>query len=325
MRLETASDLGAILVTGATGQVGRTLVSALLRERQRVTILTRSPEVVDGLWPKGSVAVRAGDLTARDSLAGICEGIATVFHLASYAPRPDEPDIYNAPNHWPVTAEGSANLAAAVAASEVRRLVYVSTIKAMGDRAGALGHPAAEDIVPAPDTLYGRAKLAAEQSLLELGRARDIQVSVMRLPMVYGLNDKGNIARMVAAVASGRFPPWPHIENHRSAIHVADAVAAAILIARHPASGGQTYVATDGEGYATRWIYERILTGAGPPHPELDGAVVAIARRGRWRHLRRAPAGPTHAADPGRTLQTDRGCLVFLHAARTDPGIHSQA
>ncbi|ADC61023.1 NAD-dependent epimerase/dehydratase family protein [Allochromatium vinosum] len=262
-----AAHLGPVLVTGATGQVGRRLVSALLETGHPVTILTRSPAAARRLWPSDRVAVHAGDLTEAATLAGLGEGLKTVFHLASYAPRPDEPDLYNAPDHWRVTAEGTANLVAALTGSTIERLVYVSTVKAMGDRAGALGRPAGADTPPEPDCLYGRAKLAAEHSVLEFGRAHRTKVSVMRLPMVYGLDGAGNIVRMVEAVATGRFPPWPHQHNRRSAIHVEDAIAAALLIARHPETGDRTYIATDGQPYSTRWIYEQIRLALGQSVP----------------------------------------------------------
>jgi UDP-glucose 4-epimerase len=283
------AHLGPVLVTGATGQVGRRLVSALLASGHPVTLLTRAPEAARRLWPNDRVTVHMGDLTDAASLVGLGAGLKTVFHLASYAPRPDEPDLYNAPDHWRVTAEGTAHLIAALAEAPIERLVYVSTVKAMGDRAGALDRPAGADTPPAPDCLYGRAKLAAEQGVLEFGRARGIAVSVMRLPMVYGLDGAGNIARMVAAVAAGRFPPWPRLDNRRSAIHVDDAIAAALLIARHTESGGQTYIATDGQPYSTRWIYEQILSALGRPTPRwtiplwmLQGAAFGGTLAERW-------------------------------------------
>ena len=260
-------ELGNILVTGATGRVGRLLVSTLLQAGQSVSILTRAPQAARELWPGQEVAVRVGDLTDPPSLESVCSGIDTLFHLASYAPRPDEPDLYNAPNHWPVTAEGTANLMAQVAGSSVKRLIYISTVKAMGDAAGELGRPADETLIPAPDTLYGRAKLAAEQRVLAIGETTGIQASILRLPMVYGLDNKGNLARLIAAIAARRFPPWPRHDNSRSAVQIEDAVAAAILVARNPASAGQVYCVTDGRAYSTRWIYERILLALDRPIP----------------------------------------------------------
>ncbi|WP_296806998.1 NAD-dependent epimerase/dehydratase family protein [Thiocapsa sp.] len=271
MDRDAGKSLGSILVTGATGKVGRRLVAELLRTGQRVAIVTRSSDAAQTLWQEQGAGqgpeIRAADLTDPSSLGSVCDGIDTLFHLASYSPRPDEPDIYEAPSHWPVTAEGTANLMARVEPSGIRRVIYLSSIKAMGDRAGALGRPADESVIPAPDSLYGRAKLAAERSVLELGRATGRHTAVLRLPMVYGLGDSGNIARMVKAVAAGRFPPWPRIENHRAAIHVEDAVDAAILVAGHPETAGEVYLVTDGRDYSTRWLYEQSLIALGRPVP----------------------------------------------------------
>ena len=252
-----------VLVTGATGKVGRRLVSTLLGEGARVSVLTRDAERARTLWPDVTVDCRSGDLTLPETLPGVLDDIDTVFHLASYSPAADEPDIYEAPAHWPVTALGARHLAEVVAPSGVSRLVYLSSVKAMGDGAGALGRPADESDAPRPDSLYGRAKLDAERTLLALGRDARRHVSILRLPMVYGLPGQGNLARMIDAVARGRFPPWPRVENRRSAVHVDDAVGAALLLAEHPSAAGRVYLVTDGRPYSTRWLYEEILAALG--------------------------------------------------------------
>ncbi len=259
--------VGSALVTGATGKVGRRLVGALLEQGDPVAILTRDPERAASLWPGAPVDCRPGDLTDPGTLKGVLDGIETVFHLASYSPAADEPDIYEAPAHWPVTAEGTRALAAEAGRSQIKTLVYLSSVKAMGDAAAAQGRPADESTPPEPDSLYGRAKLAAEQSVLDLGRDGRIRTSVLRLPMVYGLAGQGNVARMIDAVARGRFPPWPRVANRRSAVHVDDAVRAALLLAASDAAAGQVYLVTDGQPYSTRWLYERISAALGRPIP----------------------------------------------------------
>jgi len=257
----------AVLVTGATGKVGRQLVPALLALGARVSVLTRHPGRARDLWPDGSVDWRGGDLTVPATLPDALRGITCVFHLASYSPAPGEYDIYEAPSHWPVTAEGSANLVRAARETSVQRLVYLSSVKAMGDAVAASGTPADEDTPPAPETLYGRSKLAAERSVLAAGDASGMHVCVLRLPMVYGLAGEGNIARMISAVARNRFPPWPKVENRRVAVHVDDAIRAALLAVRAPRAAGQVYLVTDGETYSTRWLYERIRFALGRPPP----------------------------------------------------------
>ncbi|MBP6582440.1 MAG: NAD-dependent epimerase/dehydratase family protein [Chromatiaceae bacterium] len=257
-----------VLVTGATGKVGRHLVQALLGEGARVTVLTRAPEKARTLWPGAPVTCRAGDLGDAASLAAALVGIDCVFHLASYSPGPDEADIYEAPAHWTVSAEGTRNLvAAAVLSGGIHRLVYLSSIKVMGDAAGAGPQPADEQTAPLPDSLYGRAKLEAERQVLTSGGTGGLPTCVLRLPMVYGLAGQGNIARMIDAVARHRFPPWPPIDNRRSAIHVEDAIRAALLAAWHPQAVGQIFLVTDGEHYSTRWLYKQIRLALGLPLP----------------------------------------------------------
>jgi UDP-glucose 4-epimerase len=256
-----------VLVTGASGKVGRVLVARLLAGGAQVRILTRDPATSRSLWPGTGIDARAGDIVDPESLHGLVDGIETVFHLASYAPAPDEPDIYECPAHWTVTAEGTRNLCDLIARSGVQRLVYLSTVKAMGEEAGGRGGPADETDAPRPDTLYGRAKRAAEERVLLLGRERAIHSAVIRLPMVYGLPGAGNLARLIDAVARHRFPPWPRLDNHRSAVHVEDVAGAAILAAGHPAAAGEVYLVTDGHPYSTRWLYEQVLSALGRPLP----------------------------------------------------------
>ena len=257
-----------VLVTGATGKVGRLLVPALVELGAKVSVLARFPERAVALWSGGGVDCRRGDLTDPLTLPAALEGIACVFHLASYSPGPHEHDIYEALAHWSVTAEGTANLVRALLGTRAQRLVYLSSIKAMGDGLLERKDKAVDESVqPEPDSLYGRAKLAAEQSVLSAGATERLHACVLRLPMVYGLAGEGNIPRMIAAVAKGRFPPWPRIENRRSAIHAADAIHAAILAATYPQAKGRTYLVTDGGSYSTRWLYEQIIRALGREIP----------------------------------------------------------
>lgn len=293
-----------VLVTGATGKIGRRLVETLVAQGARVSVLTRNPGAAADLWPLASIDYRRADLIDTDSLDAVLNGIATVFHLASYSPGVGDPEIYEAPSHWPVTVIGTQHLVQAVAASQVRRLVYASSVKAMGDAVGDLGHPADESIEPQPDTLYGRAKLDAERSVLNLGLTGLVRVGVLRVPMVYGLHGQGNVVRMIDAMARRRFPPWPHVENRRSAVHVEDAVWALIALANNPNGNGQVYLVTDGRYYSTRWLYERICLALGRKIPRWAVPL--------WTLRLGAALGSTVERISGRAMPIDREGLSKL-------------
>ncbi|WP_295544032.1 NAD(P)-dependent oxidoreductase [uncultured Thiohalocapsa sp.] len=259
----------SVLVTGATGAVGRRLVTALLAEAARVSVLTRNPDKARALWPVDAVRVRPGDVTVPASLGPALAGVEVVFHLASHQPPVGAKDLYGQPAHWAVSAEGTRHLLTAAAATGVSRLIYLSSVMAVG--AGPVGARAAlDETVPcAPETRYGQAKLAAERAVLAFGTARPqrVHTCVLRVPMVYGLPGAGNIERLVAAVRRRRFPPWPRQYNRRSAVHVDDVVAALRLAGTHPQAAGRLYFVTDGDAHSTRWLFETACQALGRDVP----------------------------------------------------------
>ena len=256
-----------VLVTGGTGRVGRHLVTALVQCGAEVVVMSRAVRLAREAFKTAPVEVRFGDITQIDSLPGALEGIDVLFHLASFSPTNPRGSVYEDPAHWPVTVGGTKNLMRAAQAAGCRRVVYFSSIKAMGEEAGSRGYPDDEQTPSLPETLYGRAKLEAETEIIGASKTGDIVGSVLRLPMVYGLDGFGNLARMIDAVARRRFPPFPKLDNHRSAIHVLDAVEASLLCATQEVAAGKTYLVTDGAGYSTRWIYEQICLGLGRDIP----------------------------------------------------------
>ena len=259
-----------VLVTGGTGHIGRRLVSALLTCGADVAVLTRSYRRASGHFRglERPVDIRTGDITQKETLSSTLRGIEIVFHLASFSPGPRaKGSVYQHPAHWQVTAVGTANILDAARAAGCRRLIYFSSVKAMGEEAGSHGYPDDETSCLEPETLYGRSKLAAERSIMSAAANGHIEATVLRLPMVYGLGAAGNLDRMIEGISRRRFPPFPPISNRRSAIHALDAIHAALQAASSSHASGRVYLVTDGEGYSTRWIYEQIHAGLGRKVP----------------------------------------------------------
>jgi nucleoside-diphosphate-sugar epimerase len=183
---------------------------------------------------------------------GCCEGIDTVLHLAGVA-HALSATKRNGDDYYGINSEGTRHLLEAAKAAGVSRFIYFSSVKAMGE-----GGPQEmdESTVCRPTTAYGQSKLEAEE-LVTSGEYVPESV-VLRLSMVYGPTDKGNLPRMVKAIAEGRFPPLPEVNNKRSMVHVADVVQAALLAMEKSDAAGRTYIVTDGRAYSTRQIYEWI-------------------------------------------------------------------
>ncbi len=257
-----SSAVGCALVTGATGFIGSHLATALQWRGVAVCVLARDPAKAADRWP--NACRRYADLALPETLSGVCNGIDTVFHLAGHAHALDTLEEEAQELHLRITVEGTRALLAAAVKAGVKRFIYVSSVKAMGEGGTACLD---ESSAPAPTRPYGLAKLSAEQLVLAAGATQGLQVCNLRLPMVYGRDNRGNLARMIAAIDRGWFPPLPEVNNKRSLVHVDDVVQAMVLAASQPAARGQTYLVTDGRVYSTREIYLLISAALNRPVP----------------------------------------------------------
>jgi len=242
------------LVTGASGFIGHALCSQLSERGWHLKALLRRP--TSGPWHETVI----GDLENFNH-DDITDGIDTVFHLAGKAhalskPRRDDGEYFQ------INTEGTRKLLEAAKEVGVRRFVFFSSVKAINEGSADCLN---ETSVCLPETPYGKSKLEGEHLVLK-GKYVPEPV-VLRLTMVYGPAMKGNLPRMIDAIAKGRFPPIPEFANQRSMVHVDDVVHAALLAAVKPAAVGQTYIVTDGQTYSTRQLYEWIYETLGKSVP----------------------------------------------------------
>jgi UDP-glucose 4-epimerase len=303
-----------VLVTGATGFIGRHLVSALCSSNAKVLALARNAAEIAGLSTDDRVVGIVRDLTQAGSLGEVLRDVDVVFHLASGGEGPDATPksslsrrseaggTSNAEeSEGGVTIRGTRKLLDAAVQMGAKKFVFFSSVKAMGENTAMRLDETSETH---PASAYGRAKLAAESLVFEVGRRHGLHVCVLRLPLVYGLDNKGNIARMIVAIDHGRFPLVPKIENKRSMVHVSDVVQAALLAAEKPEANGRLYIVTDGQTYSTHDLYVKICEGLGRGVP---GWHVSV---GVWRAL--AKIGDVIGAIRGRPFAFDSGALQKL-------------
>jgi UDP-glucose 4-epimerase len=239
------------LVTGATGFIGRRLCARLRGEGWRVVGVAR--HAADGPW-EDFVVHEFGTGT------GLVLPIrpTVVFHLASrthaLAERPGEAEGY-----YRTTVGGMRELLAALPDHGGVRVVFASSVKAHGESTSVEGVD--ESSPCAPTTPYGRSKLEAEELLRNSGVG--LQATVLRLAMVYGPGQKGNLSEMIRAITCRRFPPIPENGNRRSIVHVDDVVDALLLAGATAKACGRTYYVSEPRTYSSRTIYEEIHRALG--------------------------------------------------------------
>ena len=271
----------SVLVTGASGFVGSRLLKTLQREGLSCFGMVRDART--------SGDYVSGNLEDVDSLRLACKGITTVFHCAGYAHvfSSSGDDVQR---HWRTNFEGTRNLIQAAVDMGVRRLVFLSSVKAIADSGNLC---VAEDFPGEPSSDYGRAKRAAEALVLEAGQQHGMHVVNLRLAMVYGFGGRGNLERMGHLVGRGFFPPLPETGNHRSLVHVEDVINVMRLVADDDRANGKTYIVASPEAISGRALFNllRAVQGLPPcawsvPAPLLrtaarfgDGLKILIGRR----------------------------------------------
>ncbi len=216
--------MARVLVTGATGFIGRHLVRRLVERGDQVRCLVRNPDrlramPIDSPLPSDVEYVR-GDVTVRDSLEEAVSGVETVYHLAG-ATLAIHPCTYRL-----VNARGTRWLAEACAGRSVPpTFVYISSLAAAGP---SRYRPLSEDYPPRPVSDYGRSKLDGERSLRSL--AGRLPITVLRPPCVFGPGEPYLLKLLRLARRGIVLHPGLDKSRH-SWIYVEDLVEAMVLAA----------------------------------------------------------------------------------------------
>jgi UDP-glucose 4-epimerase len=245
-------DISRILVTGCNGFIGQHFCEFLAEKPLYIRTISR--QSLSGVKSHHHFTL---DLTSDNYPAELCEGIDTIFHLAgkAHALSENRQDSFEYRN---INTEATRKLLETAQQAGVKRFIYFSSVKAVGD---SLLQPMDELAIDAADTPYGQSKFEAEQLVLHGGYVP--HPVVIRPCMVYGDSDKGNLPQMINAIRRGFFPAIPELNNRRSMVHVDDLVRAAWLATENVKAAGQIYIVSDEQAYSTRQIYDSIRLALG--------------------------------------------------------------
>ncbi len=249
------TDLSAppLLVTGANGFIGRTLVEDLLRRGLAVRALVRAPERGATLAAQGA-ELAIGDVTAPSTLATAVAGCSAVVHVAGLVRARNPAELFA------VNESGCRHLARACleAKTPPRRLVSVSSLAAAGP---AQGRPRRESDPPEPVSDYGRSKLAGERAI-ESELDRRLPFCCVRPPAVYGPGDRDVFAFFQMA-QRGWLPRFLGPERQYSFIHAADLARGIADLALAETVPSRVYYLADAEAYPWSRLREAFANAVG--------------------------------------------------------------
>lgn len=250
-----------LVITGANGFVGRALCRRALQAGHTVTALVRRPGgCIDGVheWVHGTADFDGLDEGWPADLTADC-----VIHLAArvHVMRDESPDpdaAFDATN-----VAGTLRLAEAARNRGVRRIVFASSIKAVGEGDG--GVPLSEAFEPDPQDAYGRSKLRAERQLAQFGASAGLDVVVVRPPLVYGPTVRANFLRMMDAVARGMPLPLGAVTARRSIVYVDNLADALLRCAIDPRAAGECFHVADDDAPSVAGLLRLVGDALGKP------------------------------------------------------------
>lgn len=249
-----------ILLTGATGFVGSRLAQKLMGMSKIVlTVLVRRK--IDFL---SSVSVVTNGLDSAADWSAAVTGQQVVIHAAARAHVMKDEVADSLAEYRRVNVEGTLNLARQAAAAGVKRFVFISSIKVNGEATVNDKAFSAND-KPAPEDAYGLSKLEAEQGLMQLAAYTEMEVVIVRPPLVYGPGVKGNFASMIKLVEKGLPLPLGAIHNKRSLVGIDNLVDLIVRCIDHPAAANQVFLAGDGKDLSTTELLRGVGRAMGKP------------------------------------------------------------
>lgn len=253
-----------IAVTGASGFVGRAVCAEVLRKGHIAIPLVRRPAGF-------SNEVVIGDIS-KETLPQV--DADAVIHLAARAHVMNDDPATAEQAYMEANVEGTRHAIGMAKAGGARRFVFVSSIKALGERSQP-GKPLTEQNTPAPEDAYGRSKLAAEGLAQEMTSRLGMELVIVRPPLVYGPGVKGNFATLIRLSCLGLPLPIGSISNQRSMISLTNLANLLVHVAVHRDAAGRTVLASDLHDVST---------------PELVQAIADAAKRKA--HIVPFPLGP---------------------------------
>lgn len=241
-----------ILVTGANGFVGGALVSLLAEQNEYViNAANRNGDRVEN-----ATAVFGKNVVENTNWSDALTGVTHVIHAAArvHVLRDHVKEPLEAFRE--VNVRGTLNLARQAVDAGVKRFIFISSIGVNGAQTN--GKPFQEADVPNPHSDYAISKWEAEQGLFDIARKSDLEVVVLRPPLIYARNAPGRFGQLLKLVSYNLPLPLGAINNKRSLISLSNLISFIRLALLHPEAANQIFLIADNESLSTKEIVKSI-------------------------------------------------------------------
>lgn len=248
------------LVTGASGMVGRSLCNQLRRRGNVVRAAFRS----EAVRLEGVESIVVGSIDADTDWSAALEDIDVVVHLAARVHVMKDAAADPLAEFRKVNVAGTLALGRQAAVSNVKRMVFVSSIKVHGEYT-LPGQSFGELDAPSPKDCYALSKCEAERGLREVALETGMELTIVRPPLIYGPGVKANFETLARAIRHGWILPLGGIKNQRSMIALDNMVDFIFTCSTHPKAANEAFLVSDGEDMSTTELVCGLARAMGVP------------------------------------------------------------
>ncbi len=259
-----------ILVTGANGFIGNYLCKKLIKKYNYVNAIVRNLSNTTKISNVKYFSV--GEINSKTNWRDLLKNIDCIIHCAGKAHIMERNNLIEQDIFSSVNIGGTQNLAHQAATAGVKKFIFLSSIKVNGETTYTpyLNNNDVEKSEffthldkPLPQDFYALSKFKAENILWEISKKTGLNISILRLPLVYGEGVKGNLNRLLKLVRSGIPLPFGMINNQRSMISLDNLSDLIIKCIEHPAAVGKTFLVSDGKDLSTPELLNLIASSMG--------------------------------------------------------------
>lgn len=232
-----------VLLTGASGFIGKALCNQLISEKYTIIAPVRALNLLtddDLLFP-----IKYKGLQHEVEWTSMLEKVDVVIHLASRVHIMDEKSNDPLIEFRKINVDATLKLAQKAINSGVKRFIYLSSIKVNGEESFPT-QPFRADDTPSPKDPYGISKYEAETGLFRLARESEMEIVIIRPPLVYGPGVKANFKQIMNIVGKGLPLPFGAINNKRSFVALDNLNNFIIKCVNHPSAANQVFLISDG-------------------------------------------------------------------------------
>lgn len=242
-----------ILLTGSNGFIGTQLAKELLSRQESVSAIVRDRKNINSVIEQFVI----GDFSKNPDFSKALVGVDCIVHLAAKAHVIDSKKKSALDEFKKINTEFTLNLAKQAIKENIKRFIFMSSIGVNGN---ANNQSFLETDNPNPQEPYAFSKNEAEQGLLQLAKNSNMEIVIIRPPLVYGENAPGNFGKLLNW-ASKKYPiplPLGLVNNSRSLVAIDNLVDFIVLCIKHPKAKNEVFLISDDENVSTTQLLQKI-------------------------------------------------------------------